>query len=99
MIGNASTGDLDRSGTCNAVRPVSAERAAAVAERVARLAEIGRNYSLQVIVTDPNGQEILNLTKMTLKRDLHDQGNIVPSFQDVLALLIDAAQEHVLPFD
>lgn len=99
MIGNASTGDLEPSGTCNTVPRLRAEKAGGAAERGARLAEISRNYSLQVIVTDPTGQEILNLTKMTLNRDLHDKGNIIPSIQDVIALLIDAAQEHVLPFD
>jgi hypothetical protein len=69
------------------------------AELGSRLAEISRNYSLQVIVTDPKGQEILNLTRMTLKRDLHNHGNTIPTIQDVIALLIDAAQEHVLPSD
>jgi len=98
MKGNASTCDLERSGSCKAVSAASAKKTAA-AERGARLAEISRNYSLQVIVTDPEGQEILNLTRMTLKRDLHDQGNSIPNIQDVIALLIDAAQEHVLPFD
>jgi len=99
MIGNASTGDLKQSGTCKGVPLAPAKKAAAAVERGARLAEISRNYSLQVIVTDPEGQEILNLTKVTLKRDLRDQGNTIPTIQDVIALLIDAAQEHVLPFD
>jgi hypothetical protein len=36
---------------------------------------------------------------MTLKRDLCEQGNTIPAIQDVIALLIDAAQEHVIPFD
>lgn len=98
MIGIASTGELERSGTCKAVPYVPSKKATA-AERAARLAEISRNYSLRVIVTDPEGNEILNLTKMTLKRDLHYQRNTIPDIRDVIALLIDAAQEHVLPFD
>jgi hypothetical protein len=97
MIGNTSTGDLEQS--CEAVPRVRARKAPASAERGARLAEISRNYSLQIIVTDPKGQEILNLTRMTLKRDLHDEGNSIPNIQDVIALLIDAAQEHVIQFD
>ena len=99
MTGNASTGNLERSRTCKAVLPAPTKKAAASAARAARLAEISRNYSLQVIVTDPEGHEILNLTKMTLKRDFHAQGNTIPDIQDVIALLIDAAQEHLLPFD
>jgi hypothetical protein len=99
MTGNAITGDSDRSRTRKAVRPVGAKKAAAAAERAARLAEISRKYTLQVIVTNPEGHEILNLTKVTLKRDLHDKGNTIPDIRDVIALLIDAAQEHVLPFD
>jgi hypothetical protein len=99
MTGNASTGDLERTGTRKAVPSGPAKKAAAAAKRAARLAKISRNYSLQVIVTDPAGNEILNLTKLTLKRDLHHRGNAIPDIQDVIALLIDAAQEHVLPFD
>jgi hypothetical protein len=99
MIENASTGDMKPSGTRKTLRPVPARDPAAAAERRARLAEISRNYSLQVIVTDPGGREILNLTKMTTKRDLQDHGNMIPSIHDVITLLIDAAQEHVIPFD
>lgn len=98
MKGNASTCDLERSGSCKGV-PLAPANKTASAEHGARLAEISRNYSLQVIVTDPGGQEILNLTRMTLKRDLCEQGNTIPAIQDVIALLIDAAQEHVIPFD
>jgi hypothetical protein len=99
MTGNATTEGWERSRTRKAVPLVAAKRAAAAAEHAARLAEISRNYSLQVIVTDPEGHEILNLTKMTLKRDLQYQENTIPDIRDVIALLIDAAQEHVLPFD
>jgi D-serine deaminase-like pyridoxal phosphate-dependent protein len=98
MRGNASTSNLEQSGTCKVVSLVPGRKAGA-AERAARLAEIGRNFSLQVIVRNPDGHEILNLTKMTLKRDLHDLGNTTPDIRDVIALLIDAAQEHVLAFE
>jgi hypothetical protein len=98
MTGNATTGGLERAGTRKAAPSAPAKKAAA-AKRAARLAKISRNYSLQVIVTDPAGNEILNLTKLTLKRDLHHRGNTIPDIKDVIALLIDAAQEHVLPFD
>jgi len=99
MIGNTSTGDLERSGTCKADCPAPNKQIAQTAARAERLAEISRNYTLQVIVSDAEGNEILNLTKLTLKRDLRYQGNTVPDIKDVIALLIDAAQEHVLPFD
>jgi hypothetical protein len=98
MTGNATTGDLERAKTRKGVCPAPAKQAAEVAARVARLAEISRNYTLQVIVTDPEGHEILNLTKMTLQRDLHDKRIATPNIQDVIALLVDAAREHELPF-
>ena len=93
------TDDLELAGTRRIDCPTPPRQAAEAAAGAARLAEIGRKYTLQVIVTDPEGREVLNLTKMTLKRDSHDQGNTTPDIQDVMALLIDAAREHVIPFE
>jgi hypothetical protein len=52
-----------------------------------------------VIVTDPDGHEVINLTKVAFKRDLHDSENAIPEMQDVLELLVEAAREYVLPLD
>ena len=99
MIVNTKTGDLKRERARKAVRPATAKQSAETAEHTARLAEIRRKYTLQVIVTDPDGHEVLNLTTVALKRDLLDRENTIPEIQDVLELLVEAAQEHVLPFD
>jgi hypothetical protein len=99
MKENGSTDGLDRAGTRKTVTSGPAKKAAAAAERAVRLAEISRRYTLQVIVTDPEGQEIFNLTKMSLNGHLNGKGNTTPDIKDVIALLVDAAQEHVLPFD
>jgi hypothetical protein len=61
--------------------------------------EIGRKYTLHVRVVDPKGREVLNLTRLTLGRNLHDEGDTLPEFQDVLELLIEAAEEHVCPME
>jgi hypothetical protein len=99
MTGKATTNNLERAGTRRAVCPAPAKQIAETAARAARLAEISREYTLQLIVTDPEGHEILNLTKMTLKHNLHSKRNTTPDIQDVIALLVDAAREHLLPFD
>jgi hypothetical protein len=99
MTGKATTDGLERRGTSKADCPAPNKQISEAAARAARLAEISRKYTLQVIVTDPEGHEVLNLTKMTLNRHLHDEGDTTPDIKDVIALLVDAAQEHVLPFD
>jgi hypothetical protein len=44
-------------------------------EQRARLMEIGSKYTLHMRVIDTLGNEVLNLTKPTLGRDLHDNGD------------------------
>ena len=61
--------------------------------------EIGRKYTLHVRVVDPEGREVLNVTKLTLGRDLYDKGDTIPEIRDVLELLVEAAREHVPPFE
>ena len=99
MARNRTVSDMERAGTRRAVCSASAKQIAEAAARAATLAAISREYTMQVIVTDPAGREVLNLTKMSLKRDLQGRGNTTPDIQDVIALLVDAAREHVLPFD
>jgi hypothetical protein len=99
VIRNAKTGDLRRTRNRRAVLPDTDKQRADVEAQTARLAEIGRKYTLKVIVTDLDGREVLNVTKVALKRDMHDEGNAIPEIRDVLELLIEAAEEHVLPFE
>jgi len=98
VIQNAKTGDLKRTRTRRAVLPNTDKQRAKVEAQTARLAEIGRKYTLQVIVTDLDGREVLNLTKVALKRDMHEEGNAIPEIRDVLELLIEAAKEYELLF-
>ncbi len=67
--------------------------------RMAKLTERGRQYTLQVKVTDPEGRDVFTLTRFTSERDLRDQGNTVPEIDEILELLIEAAKEYVLPFE
>jgi hypothetical protein len=98
VIQNAKTGDLKRTRTRRAVLPNIDKQRAEVEAQTARLAEIGRKYTLQVIVTDLDGREVLNLTKVALKRDMHEEGNAIPKIRDVLELLIEAAKEYEFLF-
>jgi hypothetical protein len=93
MKGNPKTGDLKRARTRKAVRPAKGRQSAEAAEHSARIAEIRRNYTLQVIATDPEGHEVLNLTKVALERNFPDKAFTAIKIQDVLELLIEAAGE------
>ena len=99
MRGKAKAGDVERKGTRKAVRAASAKQKVEAAEHRARLMEIGRKYTLHVRVMDPEGNEVLNLTKLTFGRDLNREGDPPPDIRDVLELLVEAAEEHVLPFE
>ncbi len=68
MIGNAKTGHLKRTRNRRTVLPDTDKQRAEGEEQTARLAEIGRKYTLQVIVTDLDGREVLNLTKTKPRR-------------------------------
>jgi hypothetical protein len=94
VIQNAKTGDLKRTRNRTAVLTNTDKQRSEVEAQTVRLAEIGRKYTLQVIVTDLDGREVLNVTKVALKRDMHDEGNAIPEIRDVLELLIEAAKEY-----
>jgi hypothetical protein len=72
---------------------------AEAAVRMAKLTEKGRQYTLQVKVTDPEGRDVFTLTRLTRERDLQDQGNTIPEIDEILELLIEAAKEYVLPLE
>ena len=67
--------------------------------RMAKLTERGRQYTMQVKVTDPEGRDVFTLTRLTSERDLQDQGNTIPEIDEILELLIEAAKEYVLPVE
>lgn len=59
----------------------------------AGLMETGRKYRLQVIVTDPEGEEVLNLTKLAFEGELQNRGYPTPDISEALQLLVSAAGE------
>jgi hypothetical protein len=95
MTGNAKANGPKLQRDRQTARPAPARKKAEAAGHSARLAEIRRNYTLQVIATDPDGREVLNLTKVALECDLPDKRFAALKIQDVLELLIEAAGEWV----
>jgi hypothetical protein len=91
---NPKPGRTRKSGHAAGARQKAEEK-----EHRARLMEIGRKYTLHVRVVDSEGREVLNVTKLTLERNLHDEGDTIPRLQDVLELLVEAAEEHVCPLE
>ena len=57
------------------------------------MTESGRKYKMQVIVTDPEGREVLNLTKLAFEGELQNGGYPTPDIGEALQLLVDAAGE------
>jgi hypothetical protein len=55
--------------------------------------EAHRKYRVQVIVTDPEGQQVLNLTKRAVEDMLHCKGYSAPDIQEALQILVEAAGE------
>ena len=99
MRGNAKSGEIEPKDAKQAVRAGNSMQSADAAEHRANLMEIVRKYTLQLRVIDAAGNEVLNLTKLTQGRDWHHRGNAIPEIMDVLRLLIEAAEEHLLPFE
>jgi len=63
------------------------------AEHCTRLMEIRRRFTLQVIATDQEGHEVLNLTRVALAQNITEKTLRVLKIQEVLELLIEAAGE------
>jgi hypothetical protein len=99
MIGNARTGDIKRKDPEKLFISPGVKLDAEAAVRTAKLTERGRQYAMQVKVTDPEGRDVFTLTRLTNERELRDQGNTVPEIDEILELLIEAAKEYVLPFE
>jgi hypothetical protein len=93
LITNAKPSDRMLTGNRGAVPSGSIKQPANVESQAARLAEIERKYTLQVIVTDQVGREVLNLTKVCLERDLPGKVATTPEIHEVLELLVEAAGE------
>lgn len=93
MRRNATTGGLTQERTRKAVLAVAAKQKVEARDLRAELTETGRMYTVQVKVIAPEGQEVLNLTKLTFEGDLHGKGFPTPDIKEVLEILIDAAGE------
>jgi hypothetical protein len=99
MRGKAKAGDLERKGTRKALRAACGKQNVDAAEHRARLMEIGRGSSLHISMIDPEGSEVLNVSRLIFGRVLNREGDPTPDIRDVLELLVEAAEEHVLPFE
>jgi hypothetical protein len=76
-----------------AASPVAAKQTAEAGKPRAELKEAGRKYRMQVIVTDPEGKEVLNLTKLAFEGELQNGGFPTPDSGEALQLLVNAARE------
>jgi hypothetical protein len=77
----------------NTVQAVATKQKLATGERKTGFAETGRKYRVQVIVTDPEDHEFLNLTKLAFESELHNNGHATPDIQEALQILFEAAGE------
>jgi hypothetical protein len=84
---------LTLAGNHTAVFPITTEHKSEAEEPRARLTETERKYRVQVIVTDPEGQEVLNLTKLAFEDELQHSGNPTLDIAEALQLLVDVAGE------
>jgi len=76
-----------------AVRPIAVKQESEVREPGVRSTEMGRKYRVQVIVTDPEEQVVLNLTKLAFEDELQNSGYPTPDIGEALQLLVSAAGE------
>jgi hypothetical protein len=89
---NPTTGSL-KTRNHKAVRPLKAKQKSEASEIAAGSMETGRKYRVQVIVTDPEGLEVLNLTKLAFEDELQNIGYPTSDLGEVLQLLVEAAGE------
>ena len=52
-----------------------------------------RKYQVHLKVIDPDGQEILNLTKLAFEQELHRRGFCDANIEEALVMLVEAAGE------
>jgi hypothetical protein len=76
-----------------AIEPIAANQAIWAEELSEGLTETGRKYRVQVIVTDPDGQEILNLTRLAFEDEVLNGGYPTPDINTAIQLLVEAAGE------
>jgi hypothetical protein len=93
MSANARTGKPNPRRDQPAGRLVISKKKAGAAEHCTRLVEIRRRFTLQVIATDHEGHEVLNLTRVALAQNATYKTLRVLKIQDVLELPIEAAGE------
>ena len=93
MRRNATTGGLTPERSHKAVRAVTVKQEVETRELKAEPTETVRKYTAQVKVIDPEGHEVLNLTKLAFEEDLYGRGHSTPDIREVLELLVEAAGE------
>jgi hypothetical protein len=90
---NTTSGGLTLARNHKAVPPIAAKQKSEAGDPGVWLTETGRKYRVQVIVTDPEGQEVLNLTKLAFEGELQNRGYPPPDIGEALQLLVNAAGE------
>jgi hypothetical protein len=94
MRGNDTTLGLTPARDHKAGRAVTANQKQEAGEpRVGSPETRRKYYRVQVIVSDPEGQHVLNLTKLVFEGDMHANGYATPDIQEMLQLLVEAAGE------
>ena len=80
----------------NKVVPVAISRRATENRKPnVQLPQIRRMYTVQVRVIDPEGQEILNLTKMAFEEDTNNIRYSISDMKEILEMLIEATGEWI----
>jgi len=98
-LGNGRAGEPKLENSREVVCLTQAKLDAEAAMRVAKLTERGRQYTMHVRVTDPEGRDVFALTRLTSELDLNNQGNTTPEIGEILEFLIEAAKEYGHPFE
>ena len=93
MRKNPTTGGLTLDRSHKVVRAVTAKQQAKAGELKTGSTTTRRVYSAQVKVVDPEGREILSLTKLAFEDDLNGRGLATLDMREVLELLVEAAGE------
>jgi len=88
-----NAGRLTRERPHKAVRAVTVKQQSKAEEPKDEPTANRRMYRAQVKLVDPEGHEILNLTKLAFEEDLYGNGLVNPDIREVLELLVEAAGE------
>ena len=93
MRRNATTRGLTPTRNHKAGRAPTANQKPQAGEPRAGSTETWRKYRVQVIVSDPKGEQVLNLIKLVFEDDMHANGYATPDIKEMLQMLVEAAGE------